>query len=68
MCVDVDFSAHKIKKDFNTCKNGLTFRDIFTYVVQEVDGRVQITYFQQGFLLAILRRAEVEVVVELRCF
>lgn len=67
-CVCVDFSAHKIKKDFDTCKNRLTFGDIFTYVIQEVDGRVQIAYFQQGFLLAILWRAEVEVVVELRCF
>lgn len=47
---------------------GLTFRNIITQNIQEVNSWVQITHFQDGFLLQILWFAEVKEVVKLPCF
>ncbi len=47
---------------------GFTFRYVISQCIQEVNSWVQISTFQDGFLLQILRFTEVEVVVQLSCF
>lgn len=44
-----------------------TFWDVVADNVQEVDGRVEVADFQEGFLLLVHGFAEVEVVVQLGC-
>lgn len=44
-----------------------TFWDVIADVVQEVDGRVEVADFQEGFLFSVEGSAEVEVVVQLGC-
>lgn len=45
----------------------VTFWDVVADNVQEVDGRVEVADFQEGFLLLVHGSAEVEVVVQLGC-
>lgn len=53
---------------WQTKRRSLTFRNIITQNIQEVNSWVQITHFKDGFLLQILWFAEVKKVVKLPCF